>query len=396
MRINTLMVLLYKILWIFTLVLYIVIPFGNESLMRMCYYGFYVLNFLLFFIAVITTLKSKDDEFNIQNLIIICGILVGIIMSVMMSSKSITFEVHGAAIMGYLCSIISIYYLRQLSFDRKLLNFIFGINVCISIVFAILSRTSYAYSSILEDSLNLGYSNPNATAIYLFLNIIYLLLFLNYLEKKKYIFAVLCLIAYQAYLIYCTDSRTCMFVAIVILLYGLNIINFKVKKWWIFAALAFPIVFLFVYTILYENRLFMDLEIMGKEFYSGREGYFAEQLNLVKDYWLFGDIGKHRLTNMHNGFLSLFASLGLVGTVLYYIFIIRNLLNGVEWGCKNKTAMMAMVAILAVYIQTSSEAALMTGGSNYTIPIAALYMLLYTEFDRKKKYCRRHINGFAD
>lgn len=385
MKLDAIMIFLYKLLWVFTLILYIVIPFDNESMMRMCYYGFYALNFLLFFLAVITALKNKNDKFNMQNLGIICAIFFGIIVSVLMSGTRMTFDVHGAAIMGYLCSIISIYYLRQLSFDRKLLNFIFGINICISIVFAILSRTSYAYSSILEDSLNLGYSNPNATAIYLFLNIIYLLLFLNYLEKKKYIFAVLCLIAYQAYLIYCTDSRTCMFVAIVILLYGLNIINFKVKKWWIFAALAFPIIFLFVYTIFYENRLFMDLEIMGKEFYSGREAYFAEQLEHLKDYWLFGDIGKNKLTNMHNGFLSLFASLGLVGTVLYYIFIIRNLLNGVEWGCKNKTAMMAMVAILAVYIQTSSEAALMTGGSNYTIPIAALYMLLYTEFDRKKE-----------
>lgn len=45
-----------------------------------------------------------------------------------------------------------------------------------------------------------------------------------------------------------------------------------------------PIVFLFLYSYLYENNYFSDLVIMGKEFYSGREGYFIEVLNDLKNY----------------------------------------------------------------------------------------------------------------
>ena len=47
--------------------------------------------------------------------------------------------------------------------------------------------------------------------------------------------------------------------------------------------------------------------------------------------------------------------------------------------------MTAMLAILAVYIQTSSEAALMTGGANYTIPIATLYMISHMRINQNAK-----------
>lgn len=357
------------------MVLYIVMPFKNEGIQRICYYSFYVLNFALFLVAAANTFKLRNSKHNIVNLILIFAIMVSIGISMIMTSVKMTFSVHGSAILGFLCTIVSVYYISYIPLEKKMLNFIFAINVCIALVFVILSRSSFAYDGRIEDSLYLGYSNPNATAIYLFLCIIYLLILWNYLNKIKHKIILLCLIAYMVYLVYCTDSRTSMAVTIVVLIYGIGLINIKVNKVWIVMALAFPIAFLLVYSWLFENRLFLDLEIMGKPFYSGREAYFVSEIKKLGDYIFFGDIGRNRLTNMHNGFLSLIASTGLVNTALYYIFILYNLFYNLKIGCKNKTAMTAMLAILAIYIQTSAEAALMTGGANYTIPISTLYML---------------------
>ena len=368
-------IFLYKLLWIFTLVLYIVMPFKNEGIQRICYYSFYVLNFALFLVAAANTFKLRNSKHNIVNLILIFAIMVSIGISMIMTSVKMTFSVHGSAILGFLCTIVSVYYISYIPLEKKMLNFIFAINVCFFFVCVIFSRSSFAYDGRIEDSLYLGYSNPNATAIYLFLCIIYLLILWNYLNKIKHKIILLCLIAYMVYLVYCTDSRTSMAVTIVVLIYGIGLINIKVNKVWIVMALAFPIAFLLVYSWLFENRLFLDLEIMGKEFYSGREAYFIDELRALKNSFWFGDIGRNHLTNMHNGFLSLIASTGLIGTILYYIFILHNLFYNLKVGCTNKTAMTAMLAILAVYIQTSSEAALMTGGANYTIPIATLYMI---------------------
>ena len=310
-------IFLYKLLWIFTLVLYIVMPFDNEGIQRICYYSFYVLNFALFLVAAANTLKLRDSKHHIVNLVLIVAIMVSIGISMTMTSVKMTFSVHGSAILGFLCTIVSVYYISYIPLDRKTLNFIFAINICIALVFVILSRSSFAYNGRIEDSLYLGYSNPNATAIYLFLCIIYLLILWSYLNKTKHKVILLCLIAYIVYLVYCTDSRTSMVVTIVVLIYGIGLINIRINKVWIIAALAFPIAFLLVYSWLFENRLFLDLEIMGKEFYSGREAYFIEELRALKNSLLFGDIGEHHLTNMHNGFLSLIASTGLIGTILY-------------------------------------------------------------------------------
>ena len=128
-----------------------------------------------------------------------------------------------------------------------------------------------------------------------------------------------------------------------------------------------------VYSYLYENNYFSDLVIMGKEFYSGREGYFIEVLNDLKNYLFFGNFGNYHLTNTHNGPLSVLASLGISGIVLLYSYLYNSM--KILLNFQSKTSKMAILILLA---QSSSEAAILVGGANFTVPIATLFLIAKT------------------
>lgn len=164
-----------------------------------------------------------------------------------------------------------------------------------------------------------------------------------------------------------------MLVSIALVIYFFWPFNINIRKSWIVIGLMIPIVFLFLYSYLYENNYFSDLVIMGKEFYSGREGYFIEVLNDLKNYLFFGNFGNYHLTNTHNGPLSVLASLGISGIVLLYTYLYNSM--KILLNFQSKTSKMAIMSILILLAQSSSEAAILVGGANFTVPIATLFLI---------------------
>ena len=366
----------FKILWLLEAVLYIAIPFSVTSIQRLCYYSFYIINIVLFLYTIVNIQRNRIrlKKNNFKSLIIIILILVSLLISCILNPEKFTFDVHFSAIMNYLGLIFSIFYVFFIDLDDTTIKEICGINVFIGILFCLLSFSSYAYThEKLTTFLNLGYSNPNSTAIYIFLTISIILSFFEYIKSKKVKFFLLILIVYLIYLIFLTESRTCMVVAIALVIYSFWPFNTNIERTWVIISLIIPIFFLFLYSYLYENNYFIDLVIMGKEFYSGREGYFVEVLNDLKNYLFFGNFGMYHLTNTHNGPLSVLASLGISGLIFLYSYLynsIKILLNS-----KSKTSKMAIVSILVLLVQSSSEAAILVGGANFTVPIATLFLV---------------------
>ena len=244
----------------------------------------------------------------------------------------------------------------------------------ISVIFMLLSISSYAYSGILN-SLYLGYQNPNATASYILLNVAILLIYFPKLQKRYVRISVFVVICYLIYLIYLTDSRTCMFVGLLLFAYTFLPLFLVLPKWTITVALLVPIIFLFGYSAMYANGMLMGFEIMGKPIYSGREVFFIYQLeNLRKHFWI-GDIGKYAFNNLHNSALACLASMGALGYGLY-LMLIRNELCRLYEKITTKQQVIAMAVILSIYLQSVSEAALVVGGAHYSITIATYYYLL--------------------
>lgn len=365
--------LYFKSMWIFALFLFILIPL-QSSATRIVYRGIVLITFGCFIILFVKGLHESESFIGTKEMVCIILLTGVILISLMLNEGEISFDAHIMGILGFLEMPLAIMLMDRVNYNAENTRFVLYVNVLIAVIFSALSVSGYAYSGIL-DSLYLGYSNPNTTAIYLLLNQAILILFLPMVKKIPLKCFIIALCLYEEYLIYLTDSRTCLFVSIVIVVYYLFGKNIKFPKWLIGVSILFPIVFLILYSNMYANGRYMDLQILGKDFYSGREVYFLEQLALLSENYAFGDIRQYYFMNMHNGPLAIMASCGIIGYVLWFLFYFWTIRRYYD-GAKNQLQFIALAVILGVFIHSSSEAALIVGGAHYSIIVATFYWIL--------------------
>lgn len=364
--------LYFKGMWIFALLLFVLIPL-QSSATSIVYKGIVLLTVGCFIILFAKTLHKFGSFIGSREMVCII-LLIGVILtSLMLNDGVISFDTHIMGILGFIEMPLAIMLMDRVDYNARNTRFVLYINILIAIVFSALSVSGYAYSGIL-DSLYLGYSNPNTTAIYLMLNQAILIIFLPMLKNIILKCFVIGLCIYEEYLIYLTDSRTCLIVSIVIVIYYFWGRKIKIPKWLIGVSIFLPVAFLLIYSNMYATGKFMDLQILGKGFYSGREGFFLEQLARLSENYVFGDVRQYYFTNMHNGPLTIIASCGILGYILWFLFYFLTLRRYYD-GARNQIQFIALVAILGVFIHSSSEAALIVGGAHYSIIVATFYWI---------------------
>lgn len=367
--------LYFKAMWLLTVALYIFIPIEFRFL-NLVFYAIHAITVLVFaFLIFLSLKKGSIDAFNGKRLTILLFLSVVLVFSAMVSGTSISFDVHVMGILSFLEMLFAIYIIDRVDYTEAAESFIFRVNVVIALVFVVLSRTSFAYSAEIIGSLSLGYANPNAAAIYLLMNIALLMFYTMRIRKLIYKLFVYALCAYLLYLLYETDSRTCLFAVIIIVVYILIAPKWKLPKILVPIFMLIPLAFLFFYAEMYKTGKYTDLNILGKEFYSGREGYFVKMLDNLKGYWLVGDVGQHPFENMHNGPLTLLSGCGVIGYILYLLFTSSTIRHYYREEVSH-TQTVALIVILAAFIHSCSEAALVVGGANYSIVMATFYWLL--------------------
>lgn len=376
--------LYFKVMWLLTVVLYILIP-TESGILSAIYYGIHFFTITVFFLILFLQFRqSQVERFNTKRVLALILMACVLLTSALCSKKTITFKTHIMSTLGFLEMLLAVYIMDFVPYKESLFRFVCKTNVVIAIVFIVLSVSPYAYSHKLKDSLSLGYSNPNATAIYLLLNMSILFLHASSIKNtlKKIVMYMLCF--YLMYLLYETDSRTCFLAGLIVAVYIVLTPKWKIPKWMISVFLLSSLVFLFLYSSLYKKGLFLDLEIMGKPFYSGREDYFIEMLEKFKGYWLVGDLGQHPFYNMHNGALTLLSGCGILGYLIYFWFSKQTIRFYYHGEVKHRQTV-ALMIIAAAFIHSSAEAALIVGGSNYTIIMASLYWMLKSDEDDSER-----------
>lgn len=363
----------FKAMWVFALLLYILIPL-QSGIVSLIYKGILFITFFCFVILFFKGLNVSRFFVGSKETIYVMMLAMTILISLMFSSGTINFDKHIMGILGFMEMPLSIMLMDCVDYNKTNTKFVFYINILIAIVFSILSVTKYAYSGII-DNLYLGYSNPNATAIYLLLNQTILIMFLPMLNKIMWKYFVVGLCIYEEYLIYLTGSRTCLFVSIIIVVYYLFGKNVKMPKWIIVVAMVFPIIFILAYSNMYVGGKYEDLQILGKELYSGREVYFLSQMDILTWKNVLGDVRKYHFTNMHNGPLTVIASCGMLGYAWWFLFYYGTIRRYYR-DAQNTLQYIALVAILGVFIHSCSEAALIVAGAHYSIIVATFYWIL--------------------
>lgn len=68
--------------------------------------------------------------------------------------------------------------------------------------------------------------------------------------------------------------------------------------------------------------------------------------------------------------------MGISGIVLLYSYLYNSM--KILLNFQSKTSKMAIMSILILLAQSSSEAAILVGGANFTVPIATLFLIAKT------------------
>lgn len=230
-----------------------------------------------------------------------------------------------------------VYATQEMKFNRLDIS-ILVIAMLISIGYWIYRSPTYYseffYNQWMGDN---TYTNANGVGHYLtyecaFMFIIMSLSSRRWIRRGKWILSGLCLWG-------CFNVKARMAIVTLLLFLIVNIIitvNYKHKvkfiKQFLNFAVLLEIIFPFFYLMLYKSGIGTKIKFFGlaeKGLYSGRESIWQNAFSAIKTIpeALFGigskhDFWKTDLLNMHNNAMNLLVVVGIVGMVVYFVYLI--------------------------------------------------------------------------
>lgn len=365
------------------LIIYIAQPFDLTVLIALASRCYMLCSFGALCYTVFNSFRRYVPYKSIQILTIIFMVSFALV-SYLLSNSSGMYQ-WIVRLLCYLALPVYLLYLDYLKPDKWTLHFIFLLSVIASLFFAALSFSSlrYAgYENYVGTSgawMTLGYENPNQTAMYLLVTQIILLGAFYYYSKKSIRFLLFADVMYMGWLIIQTSSRTCIMISVLILVIGVLRKKFNIQKYIVTAILILPLLFFVLYPYLFGSGPVNSLEIVGKTDYSARGEIFRSAFTSVSNRFLLGDFSKYQLENLHNGPLSVYASLGLIGLIIFYIYYLRAYYRILSYGFQCQTAFIAFLGLLSVFIHSCTESSFLTGGAMYAGSLSVLILLTRTE-----------------
>ncbi len=274
--------------------------------------------------------------------------------------------------------ILSLHLMSRTTISKRLFDWIFWVCVIVSLLFFIYSFTSIAHKGFDKDTGSFreyiyfvfNLDNSNIAGMYLFLLLCVLVINVASRRHKLLLWA---LIFADFYMIYRTNSRSCIIAAAVVCVVAFIPRLRKMPRGVIVLCWLFPIVFVSLYMYLYNNG-YEDVTILNKSLFSGREKTFVDFLAHIKNRWhvWFGNLAGSGLFNAHNAPLAYYTSLGLVGAAISELLLLN---TAFRINHNTRNAFLAVVAILGCFVQSSAEASLLLGGYPGSVLLTAIVLI---------------------
>ncbi len=221
------------------------------------------------------------------------------------------------------------------------------------------------------DALMLGFSNSNRTGTYMLLVIILSIVASANDEKKVLWYArKVCEVA-LLYFIAATQSRTSFLLAFFAEVISLLPVLPRLSKRVIRICIIIPAVFLWAYTLAYSMNWLINVEILGKTIYSGRQILFVIETLPIS---LFGNyaVGQFGGLNVAQSILN---TLGLMGLIIFYLFYFR-LTASTMFTKGDRKGTIAIICFSLLFLHGCTENMLMTGGSVYAGMIGCILLTI--------------------
>ncbi len=259
--------------------------------------------------------------------------------------------------------------------SKKFVERIYHIFLALSLYYMVLFFTPVAnvYGNDFLLTLTLGYSNPNQTGMYLLVCFFILFSATSYYKRPivRFIYSGAAILI--GLLIFGTGSRACILLA---LAYTVYYIFFSKNSWPVLTTILTKIAFwvpiaVFIFIMFFTN-LSRDLQFMGETFETGRFSIYSrvfENYSFLK--FLLGDFARYRYDNLHNAYLSVFATSGIIVAIFFVIFL-RNRFLEIHQRVIHRHQQLAYMGLVMLVVHMSIEAAFFTAGSVYAISVMSL------------------------
>lgn len=265
-------------------------------------------------------------------------------------------------------------------YSYDIMKFIIAVSVAVIVIVFIASFGSNAY--INEDGydfreyLVLGMTGANFTGMVL-LGIYGIVIIAFSTLNQKFI-----LIAFAAvlnYLIMLTHARTCLLASFIITAYALYFYRFRIPDLLIAGTALSAVIFVPLYLFMFYSLGLQDFVFLNnKTFFSGRQYTYIGYLQALNNKYLFGNLGAIHFSNAHNGALVIMCSIGIIGLIVVYANFIMKLLE-INKRADTVQSKMALICILAMYLQSCGEAGLFMGHF-----ILVIFLYTYMIFAQKR------------
>jgi hypothetical protein len=371
---NKIVILLMFIIWGSSFLVTISNVLANYSLVSGSFYTILSITGLLVILIIFNKNYGQRDLFG---LILIFFIILTALVAVI---KGITF-IHFNYFKNFLlfsCMNLFLYISVSLKFNKYLVKFIVYGNMVVSLILILYSFYPSSYNTFLDNALQFGFSNTNAAGLFIFINIIYLVLGVFVLRGNNiYKYIAIPISVYLYYLLYLTDTRSSlMAVTIFLLMTFFFRSNKKISKVTITFIALFPLIFVGFYVLQYLNISHTEQLVMGKSIFSGRERIWLEIIMLYKEnpfgsYYGLLESTSNIMLVAHNAYIYIILRYGLIVFILFFIFLMNILMY-----CRNKSQTriqnVALWGLLAIIIQNCAESTIFEGGLGLYIPVYSL------------------------
>jgi len=324
--------------------------------------------------AFMLTLHLK--KWNLKNFVAIIALIIiicsSIVYSLNLSYRSIVVAscfLEIPIFMGAYSSVINVSI-------RKMIYICFSLLSAYYIYISITSLGHIFYSkygAYQTSYLTLGYANPNETAMYLFAALIVVLSLLFDVKSIILKCAIVIELMILVWLLWQTMSRTGILMGCFFLISVLWCRKRTIPKSARIISLLIPIIFLLAMLIF---KVWMsNWMILGETINTGRDEIYEQVLdNLNIITFFIGDYA-FQFQNLHNGFWSIFGTIGLLGALVYFWFINNKLRDIEKKVAASGSSKVAFIGLLCIFIYTSTEAAFITSGSAFAALFVSIYLL---------------------
>lgn len=366
---------IFKLLFLLSTIYLAALPFKIMPLL----YMLRIPSLLLIVMLVIKQYNKTQARFT-MSVMVMCGIFI--FHFIVDTPITIELLVSAFSLVAYLLLIIIS---ENFYIDQSTKKFINMCSIAAAMILLVYSQAPWGHKASFEGDvfitsyLTYGYDNSNFAGI-VTLSVLSLIYITKDTAGKKTKFVCWIFELLLFYCIYKTNTRSAFAVAILIPVFNILLHKIHLKNWFIAVICLIPFLFVPFYLYLSGTGGADNIQIMGKGAMSGRQFVYEEYLaRLDETYeWIVGDFAGSKLHNAHNGPLAILTSTGILGCIAYFNIFLTKLF------CANKRATshlnrLAVFIIVACFLNTCGEAALLLGGFPLIIYLFTFFIFAYSK-----------------